>query len=231
MTTQSATAPKKYQYSTARLKGHLVLNTEQAKAFSGNRFDNVMTALFVIDVVARKLAQKLKSFDYQAVASAVSTKLANAEKAISDDTARISALLGALAQCLPEYDHPQERAYEITSPEIARFGALLKAYDHLIMLVDAGWLGGVIESGEADAFRQEKHKQINKLVRFLVGTGQAARTKAYASKSLEMKADLEQADAQEQTEKEERKASGFVEPESNDLDAVEQIEARETAIG
>lgn len=234
MTTQDVAAPapssEKYQYSKPSFKGKLVLNTEKAKAFGGNRFDNVMTGLFIIDVVARQLAKNLKTYDHKAVAAAVSTKIGEVEKIVSDEIARITALLGARAEILPDYSNPLNRTYEITSPEIARFARLLGDFDKLMMLIDVGWLAELIDSDDAEQFRQEKARQILRLIRYLYGTGQSARSKAYASKSAEaaqMKADIEKAEALELAEKNERAAAGILEP--KELDALEQIEAHESA--
>lgn len=234
MTTQDASAPAptngKYQYSKPSFNGELVLNTEKAKAFGGNRFDQVMTGLFIIDVVARQLAKNLKTYDHKAVAAAVSTKIGEVEKIVSDETARITALLGPRAEKLPNYSNPLVRSYEITSPEIARFARLLSDFDKLMMLIDVGWLDELIDSDDADQFREEKERQIQRLIRYLYGTGQSARSKAYASKSAEaaqLKADIEKAEAREQVSKNERAAAGILEP--KELDAIEQIEAHDGA--
>lgn len=206
----------RYQYSKPSLKGKLVLNTEQAKFFAGNRFDNLMTALFIIDVTSRKLAKRLKSFDHKAVVDAVSKKIERMEVAVSDESQRLETLLKSQGiNEWAEYSSPMTREFEITSPEIKRISNLLEAFDRLIILVDTAWLRELIESAEADEFREAKSSQMARLIRSLVGLGQSARSKAYASKISELESDIEKAEAQVADEKAKREATGFLEPENH----------------
>lgn len=221
MASSPAMQPK-YQYSKPSLKGKMVLNTEQAKFFSGNRFDSLMTALFIVDVTSRKLAKNLKSFDHKAVVAAVSKKIERMEVAISDETERMEALLKSLGiKERAEYTSPLTRQFEITSPEIKRMSNLLQAFDNLIMLVDTAWLHEKIDSAEADEFRAAKSNQMGRLIRSLVGLGQSARAKAYSSKVAELHEDIEAAEAMASTEKDQREANGYIEPGNADpLDAL-----------
>lgn len=199
------------------------MNTEQAKFFAGNRFDSLMTALFIIDVTSRKLAKRLKTFDHKAVVDAVSKKIERMEVAVRDESERMDALLKSLAiKELAGYSSPLTREFEITSPEIKRMSSLLQAFDHLIIKVDTAWLHEKIDSSEADEFRATKSNQMARLIRSLVGLGQSARAKAYASKVAELQEDIEKAEAQASAEKEQREASGYIEPDGN-ADALDSL--------
>ena len=220
--------PAKYHYSKPSLKGSLQLNSEQAKFFAGNRFDNLMTALFIIDVTSRKLAQRLKTFDHQAVVDAVSLKIERMETAVRDEIERLEALLKGLGITeRASYSSPLTREFDITSPEIKRMSNLLHAFDQLIMLVDTAWLKETIESGEAEAFRANRSSQMNRLIRSLVGLGQSARTKAYASKVAELETAIEKEEAKVQAQQSEREAAGFLEPETGAeaLDSLDEVAA------
>lgn len=208
--------PTKYQYSKPSLKGQMVLNTEQAKFFAGNRFDSLMTGLFIIDVTSRKLAKRLKTFDHKAVVEAVAKKIERMEIAVRDETERLDAFLKELGiKELAQYSSPLTREFEITSPEIKRMSSLLQAFDHLIIQVDTAWLHEKIDSAEADEFRATKSNQMARLIRSLVGLGQSARAKAYASKVAELQDDIEKAEAKVNAEKKEREDTGFIEPEGD----------------
>lgn len=208
--------PTKYQYSKPSLKGKMVLNTEQAKFFAGNRFDSLMTALFIIDVTSRKLAKNLKTFDHKAVVDAVSKKIERMEVAVRDESERMDTLLKSLGvKELAGYSSPVTREFEITSPEIKRMSSLLQAFDHLIIQVDTAWLHEKIDSSEAEEFRASKSNQMARLIRSLVGLGQSARAKAYASKVAELQEDIEKAEAKVTADKEEREAAGHIEPDGN----------------
>ncbi|TXG98167.1 MAG: DUF1845 domain-containing protein [Nevskiaceae bacterium] len=215
--------PTKYQYSKPSLKGKMVLNTEQAKFFAGNRFDSLMTALFIIDVTSRKLAKNLKTFDHKAVVDAVSKKIERMEVAVRDESERMDTLLKSLGiKELASYSSPLTREFEITSPEIKRMSSLLQAFDHLIIQVDTAWLHEKIDSSEADEFRANKSNQMARLIRSLVGLGQSARAKAYASKVAELHEDIEKAEAKASAEKEEREAAGHIEP-AGDPDPLDSL--------
>lgn len=54
-----------------------------------------------------------------------------------------------------------------------------------------------------------------RLIRSLVGLGQSARAKAYASKVAELQEDIEKAEAKVSTDKEAREAAGHIEPDGN----------------
>ena len=208
--------PIKDQYSKPSLKGKMVLNTEQAKFFAGNRFDSLMTALFIIDVTSRKLAKNLKTFDHKAVVDAVSKKIERMEVAVGDESERMDTLLKSLGiKELAEYSYPLNREFEITSPEIKRMSSLLQAFDLLIIKVDTAWLHEKIDSSEAEDFRASKSNQMARLIRSLVGLGQSARAKAYASKVAELQEDIEKAEANASAEEQKRKAAGHIEPEGN----------------
>lgn len=215
----------KYQYSKPSLKGKMILNTEQAKFFAGNRFDNLMTALFIIDVTSRKLAKRLRTFDHKAVVEAVSKKIERMEVVVRDEAERLETLLKSLGITeRAEYSSPLTREFDITSPEIKRMSKLLQDFDQLIVLVDTAWLREMIDSAEADEFRAEKSNQMARLVRSLIGVGQSARAKAYASKVAELQEDIEKAEAKVAADKAEREASGYIEPDeaTDPLDALPQ---------
>jgi len=215
--------PQKYQYSKPSFKGSITLNTEQAKHFGSNHLDNLQTAMFIVDVVSRKLARNLKTFDHKAVVEAVNHKITTMEKAFSDEIARLEAFLkSAGITARANYSSPLNRDFEITSPEVQRITSLLQSFDHLITLIDTAWLAGKIDSAEADKFRVTKTNQMLKLTRSLVGVGQAARKKAYATKmaeaseadaaeTAEVQKEIELAESRAEASKAERRAAGSVE--------------------
>ena len=227
METVTEVQPQKYQYSKPSLKGRICLNTEQAKFFAGNRFDNVMTALFIIDVTSRKLAQKLKTFDHKAVVEAVVKRIEGMEQIISAETERLEAFLKANNRnSRASYSSPLTREFDITSPEIKRISTLLQNFDNLIVLIDTVWLEELIDSAEAVEFRAARSEQMKKLFRSLVGLGQGARARAYASKVAELKADIEKAEAQAEQDKADRAAEGFVEsPDDSGPDPLDALES------
>lgn len=221
---QQPQAPQRYQYSKPSLTGSITLYTEQAKHFGGNHLDNLQTAMFIIDVVSRKLARKLKTFDHKAVVDAVNKKIGQMEKAISDETQRLEAFLQSSGITVrANYSSPLHREFEVTSPDVQRITSLLVAFDKLIILIDTAWLAGLVDSAEADTFRVTKSNMLLKLTRSLVGTGQAARTKAYATKlaeasaaeaaeAAEVQKEIEQAESKAEASKAERRAAGSLEP-------------------
>lgn len=229
-----AEATPKYQYSKPSLKGSITLNTEQAKFFGGNRFDNLMTSMFIVDVISRKLAQKLKTFDHEAVANAVGKKIEEVEKTIDAETQRLEAYLKAQKVAVrASYSSPMVRSFDITSPEIMRISKLLVAFDNLIMLMDTAWLAEKVGSAEAETYRTERTRQMLKLTRSLVGLGQSARNKAYASKVAEesegandlseAKAAIELEEAKAEANKAERKSAGI--EETDDIDLPDPLKA------
>ncbi|WP_137887515.1 hypothetical protein [Pseudomonas sp. 2FE] len=226
----AATKPAavKYQYSKPSLKGVMNLNTEQAKFFAGNRFDSLMTALFIVDVTSRNLAKRLKTFNHKAVVDAVSSKIEAMETSINDEIVRLETMLTSLGVTeRAGYSSPLVREFQVTSPEIKRMSKVLQSFDTLITLVDTAWLGEKIESSEAEEFRVAKSDKMAKLIRSLVGLGQSARVKAYSSKSAELKAEIEKVEAAVLTEKAAREASGFIEQEvpADQLDSLEEAAA------
>lgn len=211
--------PQKYQYSKPSFQGAITLNTEQAKHFGGNHLDNLQTAMFIVDVVSRKLARNLKTFDHKAVVAAVNQRIEAMEEDIRAEAERLDAFLklnGVSAR--PNYSSPLYREFEITSPEVQRITRLLVAFDELIIRVDTGWLAGIIDSAEADKFRVSKSNKMLKMTRSLVGLGVAARRKVYATKlaeaaeAAEVKREIEQAETQAEARKAERRAAGSDEP-------------------
>ena len=174
--------PRKFKYSTPSLAGTLTLNTEQAKRFGGNIFDNLTTSLFIIDVMARKLAKNNKAFNHKAVATAVSALIENMQSEIGVEIQRIEVFMKA-EEIGSEvtYSNPLIRKFQITSPEIMRVSKLLNDFDRLIVMVDTAWLHGALDSAEADDFRDRKVKAVGKCLKSLISHGMAAREKAYAS--------------------------------------------------
>lgn len=221
---QQPQAPQRYEYSKPSLSGSITLYTEQAKHFGGNHLDNLQTAMFIIDVVSRKLARNLKTFDHKAVVDAVDKKIGVMEKDIRDETERLEAFLKSRGVTVrANYSSPLHREFAITSPDVQRITSLLVAFDQLIILIDTAWLVGMVDSAEAEKFRVNKSNTLLKLTRSLVGTGQAARTKAYATKAAEASAaeaaeaaevqkEIELAESKAEASKAERRAAGSLEP-------------------
>lgn len=179
---EKQTTPRKFKYSTPSLAGTLTLNTEQAKRFGGNIFDNLTTSLFIIDVMARKLAKNNKAFNHKAVASAVTTLIDNMQAEISGEIQRMEHFMKAeKIGSEVTYSNPLVRQFRITSPEIMRVSTLLNDFDRLIVLIDTAWLHGKLDSAEADEFRDRKVKAVGKCLKSLISNGMAAREKAYAS--------------------------------------------------
>jgi hypothetical protein len=179
---EKQTTPRKFKYSTPSLAGTLTLNTEQAKRFGGNIFDNLTTSLFIIDVMARKLAKNNKAFNHKAVATAVTTLIDNMQAEISSEIQRMEHFMKAeKIGSEVTYSNPLVRQFRITSPEIMRVSTLLNDFDRLIVLIDTAWLHGKLDSAEADEFRDRKVKAVGKCLKSLISNGMAAREKAYAS--------------------------------------------------
>ena len=227
------TSPKKYAYSTPSFPGLLHLNSEQAKRFGGTEFDNVTSALFVIDVMARKLARRRKNFNHQVVADAVSKTIEKMQTEVSNEIQRMETFLKkeGISQ-RPNYSNPLERKFNISSPEVMRLTHLLQAFDTLISLIDTAWLAQKLDSDEASDFRERKTDDMSKMVKALIKHGAAARAMAYANNEVEVQKDIEKVEAQVAADKQEREAAGFVEPatqDEKDEDVAEVAEAAEFA--
>ncbi|GAB3466007.1 hypothetical protein [Azotobacter salinestris] len=104
-------------YSKPSFPGHLRLNSEQAKRFGGAEFDNATSALFVIDVMARKLARRRKNFNHQVVADAISKTIEKMQTEVSNEIQRMETFLKkeGISQ-RPNYSNPLERKFNISSP-------------------------------------------------------------------------------------------------------------------
>jgi len=224
------TPPRKYAYSTPSFPGLLHLNSEQAKRFGGTEFDNVTSALFVIDVMARKLARRRKNFNHQVVADAVSKTIEKMQTEVSNEIQRMETFLKkeGISQ-RPNYSNPLERKFNISSPEVMRLTHLLQAFDTLISLIDTAWLAQKLDSDEASDFRERKTNDMSKMVKALIKHGAAARAMAYANNEVEVQKDIEKVEAQVAADKQEREAAGFVEPAAVGEEVVEVAEAAESA--
>jgi len=224
------TPPRKYAYSTPSFPGLLHLNSEQAKRFGGTEFDNVTSALFVIDVMARKLARRRKNFNHQVVADAVSKTIEKMQTEVSNEIQRMETFLKkeGISQ-RPSYSNPLERKFNISSPEVMRLTHLLQAFDTLISLIDTAWLAQKLDSDEASDFRERKTNDMSKMVKALIKHGAAARAMAYANNEVEVQKDIEKVEAQVAADKQEREAAGFVEPAAVGEEVVEVAEAAESA--
>ncbi|WP_152390170.1 DUF1845 domain-containing protein [Azotobacter salinestris] len=224
------TPPRKYAYSTPSFPGLLHLNSEQAKRFGGTEFDNVTSALFVIDVMARKLARRRKNFNHQVVADAVSKTIEKMQTEVNNEIQRMETFLKkeGISQ-RPNYSNPLERKFNISSPEVMRLTHLLQAFDTLISLIDTAWLAQKLDSDEASDFRERKTNDMSKMVKALIKHGAAARAMAYANNEVEVQKDIEKVEAQVAADKQEREAAGFVEPAAVGEDVAEVVEAAESA--
>jgi hypothetical protein len=184
---------KRAPYSTAIMRQTITFKTQEAKNYIGTWLNNVSLALFTLDVISRKRLARLNmsTKQHKAATKALNKLFADFEKEIKDDSARLEAVLKAQRITdRAEHNNPRSTQVEITTPELKRAVDLLLAFDNLIILVDTVWLMGIMETDEANQFRQLKSRQLKGLFVNIYKLSQAAKKSAYDQEDQEVLAEI-----------------------------------------
>lgn len=175
-------------YSTAIIRQTVTFQTEQAKYFIGNWLSDLSVALFALDVISRKRLARLSlsTKQHKAATKALGKLFTDFEKVIKDDSARLEAVLKAQKiTARADHNNPRSTDIEITTPELKRAIDLLIAFDNLIVLVDTVWLMGIMDTDEANQFRQAKSSQLKLMFRNIYKLSTAAKKSAYVQQDKE----------------------------------------------
>jgi len=176
-------------YSTAIMKRTITFQTEEAKNYIGTWLNNVSVALFTLDVISRKRIARLNlsTKQHKAATKALNKLFADFEKGIQDETVRLETVLKAQKiSDRANHNNPRTTEVEITTPELKRAVDLLLAFDNLIILVDTVWLMGIMDTDEANQFRQLKTRQLKFLFRDIYKLSQAAKKSAFVQEDQDV---------------------------------------------
>ena len=180
---------KRAPYSTAIMKQTITFKTEEAKNYIGTWLNNVSIALFTLDVISRKRIARLNlsTKQHKAATKALNKLFADYEKEIKDDSERLETVLKAQKITdRAEHNNPRSTQVEITTPELKRAVDLLLAFDNLIILVDTVWLMGIMDTDQANQFRQLKSRQLKNLFVNIYKLSQAAKKSAFVQEDQEV---------------------------------------------
>lgn len=178
-------------YSTAIIKRQITCQTEEAKGFLGNKLNSIAVALFILDVTSRKRIARLNlsTKDHKAASKALNKLFTDFEQEVTDETARLEAVLKAQGvTSRAEHNNPGSAEVEITTPELKRVVDILLAFDKLMVLTDTIWLMGFMETEVANQFRKQKAAQFKRLISSVYKLSQAAKQSAIVKDDAEAQA-------------------------------------------
>lgn len=170
------TARQANSISVPAFEQKMNLNTLQAQKVMSRVFARASDSLYRIDVILRIIGKEEHA---QQVEEVIKAMFDEVETGLKNSAAQNAALLEENGiEDMPSYDAPYSERIRVTSPQVARFAAMVRRLDKLVMEIDALWLTGIIDNGHRNEAAYRWQQRIIGLGSRIIGIERRARLAA-----------------------------------------------------